>query len=68
MEKRLLTVEELSVYLGIPRGSIYTKVCLRKIPAECIVRIGRALRFEKAGIDSWVSSQAASRPNAPEHK
>ena len=68
MEQRLMTVYELSVYLSIPKGSLYTMRCLGKIPPECIVRIGRALRFEKAKIDAWINSQVAAQPSAQERK
>jgi len=60
MEKRLMNVSELSAYLSIPKGSLYVMVCLGKIPQSCIVRIGRALRFEKAAIDKWVSEKVSS--------
>ena len=57
MEKRLLTVPELSEYAGIPSATIYSMVCLEKIPAQCIRRIGRSLKFEKSEIDAWISGQ-----------
>ena len=57
MEKRLLNIEELAVYLSIPKDSIYTMVCLKKIPQDCVVHIGRALRFEKEAIDKWISGK-----------
>lgn len=64
MEKRLLNVGELSVYLSLPKDSIYTMVSLRKLPG--VVHLGRALRFEKSAIDEWVNAKAptdaASRP------
>ncbi|MBI3549881.1 MAG: helix-turn-helix domain-containing protein [Elusimicrobia bacterium] len=64
MEKRLLNVGELSVYLSLPKDSIYTMVSLRKLPG--VVHLGRALRFEKAEIDRWVNAKmptgAALRP------
>lgn len=59
MEKRLLNVQELSTYLGTPRGSIYVMVHLRKIPPGCVVKLGKSLRFEKAGIDRWISGNRA---------
>lgn len=57
MEKRLMNIKELSEYLGTPKGSIYTMVCLRKIPQDCVVKLGRALRFEREAIDAWVNGQ-----------
>ncbi|OGS33038.1 MAG: hypothetical protein A2218_07855 [Elusimicrobia bacterium RIFOXYA2_FULL_53_38] len=60
MEKRLLNVRELSVYLGTTKGSLYTMVCLRKIPQHCVVKLGRSLRFERTAIDAWLDTQKAS--------
>jgi excisionase family DNA binding protein len=59
-KKRLMNIEELSEYLGTPKGSIYTMVCLRKIPQECVIKIGRALRFEKDAIDKWINEKRSS--------
>jgi excisionase family DNA binding protein len=60
MEKRLMNINELSAYLGTPKASIYTMVCLRKIPRACVVKLGRSLRFEKDGIDKWITERKAS--------
>lgn len=57
--KRLMNISELADYLGTPKGSIYTMVCLRKIPQECVVKLGRALRFEKEAIDRWITENRA---------
>ena len=58
--KRLLNISELATYLGTPKGSIYTMVCLRKIPQYCVVKLGRALRFEKDAIDRWINEKRCS--------
>ena len=58
MEKRLMNVKELSVYLSMPVPTIYTYVCMGKIPPQCIKRIGRALRFDIKEIDAWIGNQA----------
>lgn len=55
MEKRLMGVKELSNYLSMPSATIYTYVSTGKIPLACIRRIGRALKFEKAAVDVWIS-------------
>ncbi|MBI2069579.1 MAG: helix-turn-helix domain-containing protein [Elusimicrobia bacterium] len=55
-EKRLLDIEGLCEYLSLPKSTIYTWVCIRKIPPSCIVKFGRALRFEVAEIDRWVNA------------
>lgn len=59
MEKRLLSVKELSEYVSLPKTSIYTMVSRGKLPG--IVHLGRALRFERATIDAWVSGQRAEQ-------
>lgn len=58
MEKRLLSVRELSEYVSLPKNSIYTMVSLRKLPG--VVRLGRALRFEKTAIDAWINERTAT--------
>ena len=52
MEKRLLNIKETSEYLGIPEGSLYKMVWQRRVPF--VVKIGRALRFDKIKIDRWI--------------
>jgi len=53
-ENRLLSVDELSAYPSLPKPTIYTWVSLRRIPG--VVKLGRALRFEKAAVDRWVEA------------
>lgn len=60
MNKRLFDVDELSEYLSMPIASIYTYVHTQKIPPAAVVRLGRALRFEKSEIDRWVNDQRIS--------
>lgn len=57
LKPRLLDVEGLSRYIAMPKASIYTYVSLGKIPASCIRRIGRALKFDREAIDAWVSGE-----------
>lgn len=33
--RRLMDVESLAKYLSVPKSTLYTDVCLRKIPAKC---------------------------------
>ncbi len=60
MEKRLLNVKELSKYLAMPVPTIYTYVSLGRFPEGCVRRVGRALKFEKARIDRWISESGTS--------
>ena len=54
-EKRLLSVDELSAYLSLPKPTIYSWVSMRRIPG--VVRLGRTLRFEKEAVDRWVDTR-----------
>ncbi|OGR46961.1 MAG: hypothetical protein A2X34_09715 [Elusimicrobia bacterium GWC2_51_8] len=58
--RRLINIGDLSKYLGTPKSSIYTMVCLKKIPEKAIVRLGRSLRFDLAEIDSWIEQNRAT--------
>ena len=59
MTKKLVTVEELSVYLSLPKPTIYTWVCLRRFPPGVVIHLGRALRFDLAATDRWINDKRA---------
>ncbi|MGD0229844.1 MAG: helix-turn-helix domain-containing protein [Syntrophorhabdales bacterium] len=50
----VLTIEELSVYLKIPKSTLYKLVREGKIPAQ---KVGRHLRFLRESIDQWLKRQ-----------
>ncbi|MFA5439479.1 helix-turn-helix domain-containing protein [Dehalococcoides sp.] len=50
----ILTVDELSDYLKIPRSTIYKLVREGKIPSQ---KIGRHWRFRKETIDLWLGER-----------
>ncbi len=50
----ILTVDEISDYLKIPRSTIYKLVREGKIPAQ---KIGRHWRFRKETIDRWLGER-----------
>ena len=50
MERRYLGIKELSQYLGITEGTLYSWVCYKKIP---YVKMGRLVKFDLRKIDSW---------------
>ena len=52
MEKRLLTVKETSVYLGVQEGTLYHWVSSRSIPFA--VKVGGSLRFDSAKMEKWL--------------
>ena len=56
----VLTIEELSAYLKIPRSTLYKLVREGKIPSH---KIGRHWRFRKETIDRWLDETSAEEPN-----
>ena len=50
----VLTIEELSAYLKIPKSTLYKLVREGKIPAQ---KVGRHLRFLRESIDEWLRRQ-----------
>lgn len=61
---RLLDVRQLSAYLALPVPTIYTWASLRRIPSDCIVHLGRSLRFDREAVDRWVSRQSVAAAQA----
>lgn len=47
----VLTIEELSHYLKIPRSTLYKIVREGKVPGQ---KVGRHWRFHKEAIDRWL--------------
>jgi excisionase family DNA binding protein len=50
----VLTLEELSSYLKIPKSTVYKLVREGKIPAQ---KVGRHWRFRKETIDRWLENR-----------
>jgi len=49
----VLTIEDLAVYLKIPKSTLYKLVREGKIPSQ---KIGRHWRFRKEAIDRWLEA------------
>lgn len=47
----VLTIDELSAYLKIPKSTLYKLVREGKIPCQ---KIGRHWRFHKGAVDNWL--------------
>lgn len=63
MDKRpsdVLTIEELSVYLKIPKSTLYKLVREGKVPSH---KVGRHWRFRKEAIDRWLDETRAEEPD-----
>lgn len=56
MDKKLVTVAEASVLMGISRSLLYSLVMRGEVPS---IKIGRARRIPVAAIDAWIAKQLA---------
>lgn len=54
---RWLSVDELAVYLGIKRDTVYKWIARRNMPAH---KLGRLWKFKRNEVDDWVKSGAAA--------
>lgn len=57
MEDRWLSVEEIAIYLGVSKDTIYNWINGKNMPAQ---KIGRFWKFKKDEVDEWVKSGGAS--------
>lgn len=54
---KLINVTQLAAKLSSTVGTIYAYVSMKKIiPGECIVKLGRAVRFDEEAVDKWLNS------------
>jgi excisionase family DNA binding protein len=60
MERRLLSVKELSEYLGLSINTIYSWVSQRKLP---YVKVGRLTKFDLMQIDRWIGENTKIEHN-----
>jgi excisionase family DNA binding protein len=51
---RWLSVDEIALYLGVKRDTIYKWINRRQMPAH---KVGRLWKFRKEEIDHWVCSE-----------
>lgn len=51
--KRMLTVEEVAVYLGVPKQRIYVLTHTHAIPHH---KFGRTVLFDHREIDAWIDA------------
>lgn len=55
----IMTIEEVAVYLKIPKSTVYILAQEGNIPSQ---KVGRHWRFHKEAIDRWISdSQNTSK-------
>lgn len=56
--KDVMSIRELSKYIGLSRSKIYRLIREKKIPAS---RIGRQYKFAKGVIDSWLKENIITK-------
>lgn len=59
----ILTIGELSIYLKIPKSTLYKLVREGKIPSQ---KVGRHWRFRKKTIDRWLDETRFEEPDSEE--
>lgn len=57
----VMTIEELSDYLKIPRSTLYKLAQEGKVPCQ---KVGRHWRFRKEAIDRWLEQGGANQMKA----
>lgn len=62
MSDRWLSVEEISVHLGVSKDTIYTWISRKRMPAH---KVGRLWKFQKPEVDEWIKSDGVV-DNAPD--
>ena len=50
----ILTMDELAVYLKIPKSTLYKLVREGKVPSQ---KVGRHWRFRKTLVDNWLEKK-----------
>jgi len=60
MHSKLLTVDELSAYLKIPKPTVYYLAQTGRIPAS---KVGRHWRFDEEEIKKWLKEQQVAYKN-----
>ena len=61
--KDVMSIKELSDYLGIGKSKIYNLIRHQKIPAS---KIGRQYRFSKDVINNWLKESIITFPKEPQ--
>ena len=59
----VMTLDELSVYLKIPKSTLYKLVQEGRLPGQ---KIGKQWRFGKQGIDQWLAEGGLQSGRASE--
>ena len=65
LNDRWLSVEEVALYLGINKGTLYKWITRKNIPAH---KMGRLWKFKLGDVDEWVRTSGAGGERKSESK
>ena len=54
LEKRFLSMNECSEFLGVTKGTLYVWVCHKRIP---YLKMGKLVKFDMKEIDHWLKDK-----------
>ena len=58
IDDRWLSVDEIAVYLGVKRDTVYKWIERKSMPAH---KVGRLWKFRRSEVDEWVTSGRGGR-------
>ena len=58
VEDRWLSVDEIALYLGVKRDTVYKWIDRKQMPAH---KVGRLWKFRREEVDRWVRSNDRDR-------
>jgi len=58
IEDRWLSVDEVGIYLGVKRDTVYKWISEKNMPAH---KIGRLWKFKRDEVDAWVRNGGANQ-------
>ena len=58
VEDRWLSVDEIALYLGVKRDTVYKWIDRKQMPAH---KVGRLWKFRKEEIDEWVRGGGSAK-------
>ena len=60
LEKRFLSMNECSKFLGVTKGTLYVWVCHKKIP---YLKVGRLVKFDLKQFELWLKENSVAQLN-----
>ena len=63
MKQEFLSIEDVAIYLGIKKSTLYSKVKSGEIPHY---RLGHLLKFRKEDIDRWMEGNRQKIVSVPQ--